>query len=109
MSTYSKTGLDSNTASALSYVLGPITGLIFLFLEKDLRVRFHAMQSTLLFSAFVIVDIFLNATIILASLGSLLSLLAFGTWLFLIYKAWAGEDVVLPFFGIYSKKLMEKV
>ena len=39
------TGLKKETAAALSYVLGPVTGVIFLVLEKDPFVRFHAMQS----------------------------------------------------------------
>ena len=40
------TGLAPNVAGALSYILGPITGVLFLVLEKENRfVRFHAAQS----------------------------------------------------------------
>jgi len=41
-------GLTSNIAAALAYVLGLVTGIIFLVLEpykRDRFVRFHAMQS----------------------------------------------------------------
>ena len=41
-------GLNSSQAAALSYLLGPITGVIFLVLDpykQDRFVRFHAMQS----------------------------------------------------------------
>ena len=35
---------------ALAYLLGPITGILFLLMEKGNKfVRFHAMQSTILF------------------------------------------------------------
>src|ERR1700688_3871203 len=44
------TGLSSNVAGALAYILGLITGILFLVLEpykSDRFVRFHAMQSVL--------------------------------------------------------------
>ena len=43
-------GLTPNVAGALSYVLGLITGIVFLVLDpykRDRFVRFHAMQSIL--------------------------------------------------------------
>ncbi len=42
------TGMSSNVAGALSYLIGPVTGIIFLVLEpynRDKFVRFHAFQS----------------------------------------------------------------
>ena len=55
------TGLDANVAAALSYLVGFVTGIIFLLVEKENRfVRFHAMQSTLLFAGIVAVDILLQ-------------------------------------------------
>ena len=50
-------GLTPNLAGALAYILGLITGVLFLVLEpykRDPFVRFHAMQSVL-YSAAVIV------------------------------------------------------
>ena len=39
-------GLDENIASALTYVLTFLTGIIFILVEKENKtVRFHAMQS----------------------------------------------------------------
>jgi len=39
----SQSGLEPNVAAALSYVLGAISGIIFLLIEKeDKFVRFHA-------------------------------------------------------------------
>jgi uncharacterized membrane protein len=39
-------GIEENIAGALCYVLGWLTGIVFLLLEKENRfVRFHAIQS----------------------------------------------------------------
>ena len=46
----SSTGLDPNLAAALAYLLGFLTGILFLVIEKDSKfVRFHALQSTMVF------------------------------------------------------------
>jgi len=43
-------GLNENIVAALSYVLGPISGLFVLVAEREnKKVRFHALQSTLWF------------------------------------------------------------
>lgn len=55
------TGLEPNIAALLSYILGWITGIIFLLLEKDNKfVRFHAMQSTIFSGAITVIQIFLS-------------------------------------------------
>jgi len=44
----------------LCYALGFVTGLIFLAVEKDSRlVKFHALQSTLLFASLFIINVVL--------------------------------------------------
>src|SRR3989344_4697379 len=46
---------------ALAYLLGPITGILFLLMEKGNKfVRFHAMQSTILFGGLFVVNIVLG-------------------------------------------------
>lgn len=46
----SSTGLDENIAGALAYVLGFVTGIFFLVVEKNSKfVKFHALQSTIVF------------------------------------------------------------
>jgi len=43
-------GLSENIVAALSYLLGPISGLFVLVAERENKhVRFHALQSTLWF------------------------------------------------------------
>ena len=96
------TGLDANLAAALSYLVGFVTGIIFLLVEKDNRfVRFHAMQSTLTFVGIVLVDILLQ---IVPLLGALLVVfivipLSAFLWLFMMFKAYQGEEYKLPLVG----------
>ena len=60
------TGLDANLAAALSYLLGFVSGAVFLLLEKENRfVRFHALQSVLAFGAITLLWVLLNAVPIL--------------------------------------------
>jgi|SRR3989344_2220201 len=110
MATESKgTGLPKNTAGALAYVLGPITGVIFYVLEKDPFVRFHAMQSIVVFVILFVLQWVLGLTLILLPLVPLISILSFVLWLLLIYKAWQGEEWEVPVLGKYAKKFLKKV
>jgi uncharacterized membrane protein len=103
------TGLPKNTAAALSYVLGPVTGVVFLLLEKDLYVKFHAMQSIVVFASLFVLQWVLVLTVILAPLSGLLIIIGFVLWLILIYKAWKGEEWEVPFLGKYARKFVKKV
>ena len=105
----SATGLPKNTAAALSYVLGPITGVVFYLIEKDPFVRFHAMQSTVVFLALFVLQWVFGITIILLPLVPLISILGFVLWLLLIYKAWQGEKFEVPVLGKYAKQFQKKV
>jgi len=61
--------MDANIAAALSYLVGFVTGVIFLLVEKENKfVRFHAMQSTILFAGIVAIDILLQLVPILGAL-----------------------------------------
>ena len=102
------TGLKKETAAALAYVLGPITGVIFLVLEKDPFVKFHAMQSIVVFVGLFVVQAVLGFTIILALLVPLVGIVSFVLWLLLIYKAWQGEEWEVPFAGKFARQLVKK-
>ena len=93
--------LSSNMAGALSYLLGPITGIIFLVLEpynRDRFVRFHAFQS-IFFCVGVILFQIIWGNILLgffalgflgwtfAALGNLVYLAFFLYWLFLFFSS----------------------
>ena len=96
------TGFDANVAAALSYLVGFVTGIIFLLVEKDNRfVRFHAMQSTLTFVGIVLVDILLQVVPILGPLVVLFVVIPLSAvlWLLLMFKAYQGEEFKLPLVG----------
>jgi uncharacterized membrane protein len=98
----SSTGLDANLAAALSYLVGFVTGIIFLVVEKENRfVRFHAMQSTLVFAAIVAIDILLQIVPILGALVVVFLVIPASAilWLLLMYKAYQGEEFKLPVLG----------
>ena len=95
-------GLDANLAAALSYLVGFVTGIIFLLVEKENRfVRFHAMQSTMLFAGIVLVDILLQVIPILGALVVFLVVVPASAvlWLFMMFKAYQGEEYKLPLVG----------
>src|SRR4030042_4493064 len=102
-------GLKKTTAGALAYVLGPITGIIFLIIDKDPFVRFHAMQSTVVFVGLFLLQWILGFTIILLPLVPIIGIVSFVLWLILIYKAWQGEEWSVPVLGKIAKNLVKKV
>ena len=102
-------GLNRNTAAALTYVLGPITGVIFLILEKDSFVRFHAIQSIVVFLGLFVPNWLLILTVVLAILSPVIWIATFVLWLLLIYKAWQGEKWEVPLAGKIVNQLVEKL
>lgn len=102
-------GLKKETAGAIAYVLGPITGIFFLVTSKDSFVRFHAMQSTVVFVALFVLQWLLGITIILFPISALIGLVSFILWLVLIYKAWQGEEWEVPVLGKLARKFVKKV
>ncbi len=101
-STKSKdTGLDSNVAALLAYLLGVI-GLVFFFIEKDDKsVRFAGMQSFLLGIAFWAFTWII--TLVTLGLGALLIpvlLIAYAVLVIvLMIKAYNNEEWELPIIG----------
>ncbi len=96
------TGFDANVAAALSYLVGFVTGIVFLLVEKENKfVRFHAMQSTLVFTGIVAVDILLQIVPILGALIVNFVVIPASAllWLLLMYKAYQGEEFKLPLVG----------
>ena len=99
-------GLEANLAGLLCYVLGWVTGIVFFVLEKENKfVRFHAMQSILVFGAFTVVSIILNFIPFVGwILGTILGILAFVLWIILMVKAYRGEMYKLPVAGDIAER-----
>ena len=94
-------GFDENVAGTLCYGLGWVTGLLFFATEPENSfVRFHAMQSMLVFGAACIAFI---VCLSIPFLGWILSIvILYGSaalWLVLMFKAYQGERFKLPVVG----------
>ena len=100
---------------ALAYLLGPVTGIILIVVEKKSDyVRFHAMQSTVVFGAILLLQIVLGIIPVLGWLialiiSPLVALGSFVLWLVLMYKAYSGERFKLPYFGEIAEKQLAKL
>ncbi|MDO8451974.1 MAG: hypothetical protein Q7S76_03835 [bacterium] len=96
---------------AASYLLGFITGFVFLLVEKQSSfVRFHAMQSVILFGGIFIINIVLGFVPILGWLvGLLLSFVAFILWIVLMWKAFQGEYYKVMYVGDLAEKQLLKM
>lgn len=93
----SSTGLDENVAGFFCYLLGFITGIVFLVVEKESRfVKFHARQSTITFLGLLVVMMAIGWIPVLSALVFVFSLFL---WLVLMVKALRGEKYMLPIVG----------
>jgi uncharacterized membrane protein len=110
-------GMSNNVAGMLCYLVGWITGLIFLLIEpykNDKNVRFHAFQS--IFFNVALIGVY----IVLIVLGIILSVIHLGllmlplylilwlgilaTWIFLMVKAYNNQTFKLPLIGDLAAK-----
>ena len=100
------TGLAENVAGLLCYVLGWISGLVFILIEQENKfVRFHAMQSIIVFGALTIASFILGwIPFIGAFLIWLISLLGLVLWIVLMIKAYQGTEYKLPWSGNLAEK-----
>lgn len=112
--------MSPNVAGLLAYVLGFITGIIFLVIEpykNDKFVRFHAFQSIFFNVALIVFWIAFSImasilgfmslgilAVLMAGLGLLFSLAILAYWIFLMYKAYNNERYMIPFIGSLAAK-----
>jgi len=95
------TGLGANVAGLLCYVLGWISGIVFILLEKENKfVRFHAIQSVYVFGILTIVSFVLGwIPVINVLIGWVVPILAFILWIVLMVKAYQGVKYKVPWVG----------
>jgi uncharacterized membrane protein len=105
----STTGFDVRTASALAYLVGPISGgLVLLAESRSEAVRFHAWQSIVALGglwligfacyvlAFAMLLISATGFPILLWTASIVWLVWAGVWLYCMWQAWSGRRVRIP-------------
>jgi len=119
----SSSGMQDNVAGLLSYILGFITGIIFLVIEPYNQrpfVRFHAYQSIFFSAAYIGIQIILSIlTVVLimsgAPVGSLLTLIStlffiavFVLWIICIVKAYQNSKFMIPVIGQMAENQANK-
>ena len=108
-------GLTPNVAGALAYLVGAITGILFLVIDpfkNDRFVRFHAFQSIFFNLAWIgfwilwtIVGLMLGAVshglffIIQLPINLLITVGGFCLWAYLMYSAYQGKTFQIPVIG----------
>lgn len=100
------TGLAENVAGLLCYVLGWISGIVFLLIEpKNKFVRFHAFQSIIVFGLITLIGIVFNPIPFIGGfIGWITSVIGFILWIFLMVKAYQGTMYKLPWAGNLAGK-----
>jgi uncharacterized membrane protein len=113
-------GLTPNVAGALAYLVGAITGILFLVIDpfkSDRFVRFHAFQSIFFNVAWIgfwivwmIVGFLLGAIshglffIIQLPINLLITVGGFCLWAYLMYSAYQGKTFQIPVIGALAAK-----
>ena len=98
-------GMDENVEGLLCYVLGWLTGIIFLVAEKKSKfVKFHAAQSLITFVGLtVLAFIFVWIPPIVWAID----VISFILWALLMYEAYQGKMYKLPVVGDYAEKMVK--
>jgi uncharacterized membrane protein len=105
-------GMQANVAATLSYALGMVTGIIFYLVEKDNKfVRFHAMQSIVVFGSLFVINIAITFMLgmvlpwgVRSMISGLIGIVSLILWIVLMMKAYQGERFKLPIAGDIAEK-----
>jgi uncharacterized membrane protein len=96
------TGLRENIAGLLCYVLGWVSGIIFLLIEpENTFVRFHAIQSIYVFGTLTIAGIILGW---IPVIGVLIWIVTFILWIVLMVKAYQGTRYKVAWAGNLAER-----
>lgn len=99
-------GLRANTAALLCYVLGWVSGVVFLVLEqKNPFVRFHALQSTVTFGVLTVASAILSwIPIVGVAFSAIIGVLGFILWIVGMVKAGNGNWWKVPWAGDWVER-----
>lgn len=98
-------GMAENIAGLLCYVVGWVTGIIFLLIDKRPFVKFHAAQSIVVFGGLTVLRIGLGIMTgfggifgwgVWAAVSMLIGLVTLILWVLLMVKAYQHELFKLP-------------
>ena len=113
-----QSAMDENIAGLLCYLLGWITGIIFLVTDKRSYVRFHATQSIVVFGGltilYYVVGILFGISVFTTGLAGfslayflyrLLQLVGLVLWIVLMIKAYQGSRFRVPIAADLAEKI----
>ncbi len=123
--TVAQSGMSETTAAILSYVLGWLTGIIFLLIDRRPYVRFHAAQSVVTFGGLHVIRIVIAGFFgfgwwtrgfglgyghvggfgVGLMLLVLLSIVGFVLWIVCMIKAAQGVRFMVPIAGEIAQNL----
>jgi uncharacterized membrane protein len=108
-------GLTENVAGLLCYLLGWLTGIIFLVIDKRPFVRFHAAQSIVVFGALTVLRIILSFFFLggysfglfwlWTMFSVLVSLATLVAWILLMVMAYQGKMFEVPIAAGIAKSI----
>lgn len=103
--------MDPNLVGALSYAFGCISGILIYLLETESdRVKFHALQSILVFALLTILSCLSVVLAIFTDFvpfritSSLIWILQFVLWLVLIVRTYQGYTIKIPGIGDFAQR-----
>jgi uncharacterized membrane protein len=107
-------GLQENVAGLLCYLLGWLTGIIFLLIDKRPFVRFHAAQSIVVFGALFVIRMILSFGFMSSGvyrfglwgmISLLVSLITLIAWIVLMVMAYQGKMFEVPIAAGVAKSI----
>ena len=106
----SSTGLQPNVAGLLCYVVGWITGIVFLVIEKKSTfVKFHAWQSIMTFGVLSVAYLILFWIPLIGwAIAWVIWILGIVLWILLMIQAGTGKMYKLPWVGNWAENQAKK-
>jgi uncharacterized membrane protein len=99
------TGLEENVAGLLCYVGWWVSGIVFLLLEPDNKfIRFHAIQSIIVFGIIFVAASILSWIPFIHFLGWVIWLIGVALWIVLMVKAAQGTKFKIIWAGDIAEK-----
>ena len=99
-------GLEENIEGLLCYLLTWVSGIVFLLIEKKNKfVRFHAIQSIIVFLP---LHILMMIPFIGWTLAFIIGPLTLILWIVLMIKAYQGEKFKIPIAGDIAENQLKK-
>lgn len=108
----STVGSNKKTYTILAYVLGWITGLIFLFVGKDdPDVKWNAANAVVVFGGLSIISLILSFIPVINVLTVLVSLVGFVLWVIFLVQAIQGngERIQTPLIGNFISPYVDQL